>query len=510
MLAAATGRRVPRALATSCNVVAAGHLHRSLLDVSDAPDVQTLNVRLDGVVVLRVPVQVHGYVEVEQRLPVPLELHVHLAQLEVHTGFLRCQAPHLLQVYQCLLIPFQVHEHARFVEVCHAVLWLALRCPVEVLQCQLGDVERIEDHAEVAAQHGVALVDLQGPQEVVARVLVLLLAMVDVPQPPPGVVVPRVQRQCLLIHRDGLVELLVGDKLVAAEGVGICEGGVHLDCPPEELDRRVVLFLETEAVPHHAPDLRLQAVPLETLLRQVAELDVLPQVPQRRRVQLQALHSPRLRLTHLLEVLLRLLVLRCLEVAQAHEVKNKAGVIVPAGQRAHDLDSLAAVETMHAVHSAPQLVEQGRQGHGLSIAARRAGRHASGALAGRGLPPSAHSLLLFTRPAGAAMAPSRGVRLISSPVLTWTVMWWLPLVAWWRILRPPAGAAGGRRERYTRRSERPANPTMTVDSLWLPGTGQRADREIGQAVRDLFVAEGGRREARRGGAGWRGRAQDEP
>ena len=53
-----------------------------------------------------------------------------------------------------------------------------------------------------------------------------------------------------------LVEFLNEGVLVAEKSVGVGKGGVHLDGPLEELDGRVVLFLQAEAVSCGAPGLR--------------------------------------------------------------------------------------------------------------------------------------------------------------------------------------------------------------------------------------------------------------
>mmetsp|Transcript_100760 Transcript_100760/g.215997 ORF Transcript_100760/g.215997 Transcript_100760/m.215997 type:complete len:260 (+) Transcript_100760:1179-1958(+) len=256
---------------------------------------------LDRVVILRVSVQVHSDVEMQQRLLVPLELHVHLPQLEVHTCLLGRQATHLLEVCQGLVETFKGHKHASLLEIRHAILWLALGRPVEVLERHKRAVQGVEHHSEVATQNRVGLVDLHGLQKVVARILVLLLTVVDVAKAPPSVVVPRVNAQSLLVHRNRLVELLVRHEFMPAECVGVRIGWVHLYRTLEELYRNVVLFLEAEAIAHDTPDLGLQSVPLQTLLRQVAKFDVLPKMPQRRGVVLQALKPARLYPPNLLE-----------------------------------------------------------------------------------------------------------------------------------------------------------------------------------------------------------------
>lgn len=88
---------------------------------------------LDGVVILGVPVQIHGYVEMQQRFPVSTKLHVNLAQLEVHARLLGSQAPDLFQVIESLVETLQGHEHTSLLEIRHAVLRLPLRGPVEIL-----------------------------------------------------------------------------------------------------------------------------------------------------------------------------------------------------------------------------------------------------------------------------------------------------------------------------------------------------------------------------------------
>ena len=88
----------------------------------------------------------------------------------------------------------------------------------------------------------------------------------------PRVVVARVVRSRLTVQQQALLEVLVGKVLVATEGVGVREVGVELERALEKLDGRFVLLLQREAVAHHAPGLRTEAVECQRILSQVANL----------------------------------------------------------------------------------------------------------------------------------------------------------------------------------------------------------------------------------------------
>mmetsp|Transcript_112942 Transcript_112942/g.221430 ORF Transcript_112942/g.221430 Transcript_112942/m.221430 type:complete len:226 (-) Transcript_112942:564-1241(-) len=212
------------ASASRLALVAPPRLHRRRrVRLSDAPDVQALDVGPDGVVVLGIPIQVHGDVEMQQGFPVSLQFHIHLAQLEVHACLLWCQAPHFLQVAQSFFVPLQLHQDARLVEVRHAVRRLALSSFMKVVQRQQRVVQSVQHHTQITSQNGIVPVDFQGLDKVVFRILMLLLSMVDIAETPPCIVMPRVDGQRLLIHGHGLVELFVRDKLMPAKSVGVCE-----------------------------------------------------------------------------------------------------------------------------------------------------------------------------------------------------------------------------------------------------------------------------------------------
>ena len=81
----------------------------------------------------------------------------------------------------------------------------------------------------------------------------------------PGVVVPVVEAYGVSEAGHGLVQVLVAHVLVPAQRVGVREARVQLQRPLEELERRLVLLLQREAVAHHAPALRRAAVQLHHL-----------------------------------------------------------------------------------------------------------------------------------------------------------------------------------------------------------------------------------------------------
>ena len=58
----------------------------------------------------------------------------------------------------------------------------------------------------------------------------------------PGVVVAGVQADGVAVALQTLVEVLVGEVLVAGQGVGVGEAGLQLQGPLEELERILVLL----------------------------------------------------------------------------------------------------------------------------------------------------------------------------------------------------------------------------------------------------------------------------
>jgi hypothetical protein len=82
----------------------------------------------------------------------------------------------------------------------------------------------------------------------------------------PGVVVALVVAKSVAERGSGLVEVLVGNVLMARQRVGVGEGGVDLDSPVEKLDCCLKLALQREAVTKHAPCLWRQSVERHHLL----------------------------------------------------------------------------------------------------------------------------------------------------------------------------------------------------------------------------------------------------
>ena len=109
--------------------------------------------------------------------------------------------------------------------------------------------------------------DLRSAAEVVVGQLVLLLLEVDLPNTVPGVVMARVQPQCVPVAPKPFVKVLRGHVLVPAERVGVHELRVELQGALEEAQGGLVLTLEAEAVAQNAPSLRREPVKRQSLMR---------------------------------------------------------------------------------------------------------------------------------------------------------------------------------------------------------------------------------------------------
>mmetsp|Transcript_57174 Transcript_57174/g.185794 ORF Transcript_57174/g.185794 Transcript_57174/m.185794 type:complete len:475 (-) Transcript_57174:572-1996(-) len=445
---------------------------RRRLGVLELGDVlQLLDLRLDRVVVLGVSVQVHGDVEVLQGISVSLQLHVDLAQQKVHLRLLRGQTSHLFKSLQGFLEATKVDEHPRLLEVRHAIRRLALSRQLEVLQSMKRLVQGIENLAQVAAQHRIIPIDLQRLEEVMLGILVLLLAMVDVPKAEPGVVMARIDGQCVLVHGYGLVKLIVRGEFVAAQGVGIGESGVHLQRPPKELEGRVVLLLQREAVPNDTPHLRLHSVPLQDLLRKEAQLDILVQVPERRGVPLEALHPVGLGAPDLLEHLLGLLVVRGLEEAEPHEAQHVAGLVVPPRQCAQQREGLARLVAVHRVQGRAELGEELRQRDLATTLSAAFARSKGQSLGGR-------STVLGIAPA--ADSDTRAAVLAHAPAV-------VSLVPRRRVLRPRGPTSGAKLRAWS---------LLLRAIRSKAGTWPRRPKEVCETLRELLIREGRRCHAR--------------
>ena len=127
------------------------------------------------------------------------------------------------------------------------------------------------------------------------------------------------------VHADGLLEVLVRDVLVAAERVRVREARVHRDGALEAADGAVVLLLEAEAVAGRAPGLGAPRVEVDAVPREVAQLDVVLEVPERRGQELEARHAVGLDAPHGPQAPHGRLVVRGLEVDLADVVLHLCG-----------------------------------------------------------------------------------------------------------------------------------------------------------------------------------------
>lgn len=131
------------------------------------------------------------------------------------------------------------------------------------------------------------------------RLCEALLLQRNVAESPPGVIVRLVGLQRGLIALFTVLVVLVGNELVAAEGVRVGEVLVELDRASEELQCRLVLFQQAVAVANDAPSFRCEERFLYSLVTKENKGRLVLQVPEACRVVLQAFESMRLQLTHL-------------------------------------------------------------------------------------------------------------------------------------------------------------------------------------------------------------------
>ena len=100
------------------------------------------------------------------------------------------------------------------------------------------------------------------------RIRELLLLERDITEAPPCVIVGLVGLESRLITFLAIVVVLIGNKLVAAQGVSICKILIELNGPSEEFQSSLVLLLQTVTVADHAPCLGSEERLLEGLIAQ--------------------------------------------------------------------------------------------------------------------------------------------------------------------------------------------------------------------------------------------------
>ena len=225
-----------------------------------------------------------------------------------------------------------------------------------------------ERHAEVGPEDGRSLVDLLRSLEVVVRLGEFLLLVRDVAQAPPRVVVRGVGLQRSLVALLAAVVVLVRHELVAAQSVRVREVLVQLDGAPEELDRGLVLSLQTVAVAHHAPCLRSEERLLEGLVAQKDERVLVLEVPETGRVVLEALQAIGLDLAHLLVELDCVVVARLLVDALGHLREHPARLSLLVRQlSAVERLGLATVELALQLVGSAHYAEQVHQSVALAV-----------------------------------------------------------------------------------------------------------------------------------------------
>ena len=209
---------------------------------------------------------------------------------------------------------------------------------------------RGEARAGVPVEGRRARVDAKRLAQVVLREVVLFLAVVDVAEAVPRIVVPLVDADRRAVARHRLLKVVVRRVLVARERVGVGKVGLQLDGALEELEGGIVLLLEREAVAHHAARVRARALKVERALREVAQGHLALEMPQDGRVHLHAAQAVRLDGLGLLEGTKGLGVLDHLKVGAPHLIQHPARVVLPGRQRAEgEHGVLALVQAQGAV-----------------------------------------------------------------------------------------------------------------------------------------------------------------
>ena len=112
------------------------------------------------------------------------------------------------------------------------------------------------------------------------RVGEVLLLQGNVAQAPPGVVVGYVSFQSGLVALLAVVVVLIGDELVAAQGVSVGETLVDLNRSCEKLECSFVLFEQAVAIPDDTPRFRREERYLDCLVAQIDEGGLVLEVPE--------------------------------------------------------------------------------------------------------------------------------------------------------------------------------------------------------------------------------------
>lgn len=84
----------------------------------------------------------------------------------------------------------------------------------------------------------------------------LLLLQGYVSETPPCIVMGLICLECVLVALLSVFKVFVGYELVPAESMCIGEVLIQLDSSSEEFQGRLVLLLQTVAIPNNAPGLR--------------------------------------------------------------------------------------------------------------------------------------------------------------------------------------------------------------------------------------------------------------
>ena len=130
-------------------------------------------------------------------------------------------------------------------------------------------------HSDECMQHRVLRIDFDRSLKVILSHRELLLSIVYHAEAVPRIVVAVVGTQRIAERARSLLELVVGHVLVARECVRVRKVRIELDRATKQLERRLVLLLETEAVADHAPGFGCQAIKLDHGLRQRTQGNIL-------------------------------------------------------------------------------------------------------------------------------------------------------------------------------------------------------------------------------------------
>ena len=176
-------------------------------------------------------------------------------------------------------------QHLRLLEPRHHRPRRHLARPRILRQRGGGILQLLEHAADTGDEDRVGGVDARRGAVVLLRRLPLALSLVDLAEAVPGVVVAVVGADGGAVGRFGLVELLVGDVLVALQREGVGEARVQLGGALEAFEGLVVAALQGEGVADGDPGGGRQAVGVEEGVGQVGKVDGAFQVPERGRVE---------------------------------------------------------------------------------------------------------------------------------------------------------------------------------------------------------------------------------